>query len=152
MEISFQIPSPDSSSFSGLFRILDKRSEELHIQSFSISITTLQEVFLRVTEHAKDNDHTQSVKSMFSPSMSAMSTTKNTIEDIFNQGSLTGADLIRPVFWAHFLTLLIKRAQFAKQDLRPIMCNTVIPIMIFFCWNRHSEFCHLHREPEDVPS
>jgi ABC-type multidrug transport system ATPase subunit len=110
MEIAFQIPADDSACFPALFRTLDKRSAELHVQSYGISVTTLEEVFLRVTEHAKDEDHTQPISTLNSM-MGNSKETANTVEDIFNQGSLSEADMVSPVFVVHFLALLTKRAQ-----------------------------------------
>ena len=46
-ELGFVLPSEESSQFPRLFEILDQRKEELNILNVGISITTLEEVFLK---------------------------------------------------------------------------------------------------------
>lgn len=47
-EISFQIPNELSHKFKDFFTMFDKDLEQLEIRSYGISVTTLEEVFLRV--------------------------------------------------------------------------------------------------------
>lgn len=49
-EIAFQLPLSEMGKFKGLFEELDKNIEKLKISSYGISITTLEEVFLKVAE------------------------------------------------------------------------------------------------------
>jgi ATP-binding cassette, subfamily A (ABC1), member 3 len=46
--MTFQIPMSLSSKFKEFFENFDKNLEQLGIRSYGISITTLEEVFLRV--------------------------------------------------------------------------------------------------------
>lgn len=60
MEIKFQLPTSDSSLFEPFFRSLDDNKQSLGIQSYGISLTTLEEVFLKVasgtsSEEAQNN-------------------------------------------------------------------------------------------------
>ena len=49
MKITFRVlsPSPSSPRFKDLFTEMEDRQEELGIASFGISITTMEEVFIR---------------------------------------------------------------------------------------------------------
>jgi hypothetical protein len=47
-EISYQMPFSGAEGFPGLFDELDHKSKQLGIASYGISVTTLEEVFLRV--------------------------------------------------------------------------------------------------------
>ena len=49
-EISFQLPLAEMPNFKELFIGLDERMEEFNVASYGISITTLEEVFLKVAE------------------------------------------------------------------------------------------------------
>ena len=49
-EITFQLPMNSVKQFANLFDELDVNKKELGIQTYGISITTLEEVFMRVTE------------------------------------------------------------------------------------------------------
>lgn len=47
-ELSFQLPLSASSRFPALLSGMDDRGEELGIETYGLSVTTLEEVFLRV--------------------------------------------------------------------------------------------------------
>eukprot|EP01135_Chromosphaera_perkinsii_P005752 Nk52_evm52s359 gene=Nk52_evmTU52s359 len=47
-ELTFILPSSNSKKFAGLFQELEETSADLGIQSYGISVTTLEEVFLKV--------------------------------------------------------------------------------------------------------
>mmetsp|Transcript_25624 Transcript_25624/g.41329 ORF Transcript_25624/g.41329 Transcript_25624/m.41329 type:complete len:244 (-) Transcript_25624:3060-3791(-) len=49
-EISFQLPKASSRNFADLFDEIDKNLETLGVDAYSISVTTLEEVFVRVGE------------------------------------------------------------------------------------------------------
>lgn len=46
-EITFSLPEFQSHKFEQLFRTIDNRMDELGIINYAISVTTLEEVFLR---------------------------------------------------------------------------------------------------------
>ena len=46
-EISFVLPSEETSKFPKLFELIDKQKEDLRILNVGISVTTVEEVFLR---------------------------------------------------------------------------------------------------------
>lgn len=47
-EVSFQLPMDASSSFKGLFEQLDDQLEQLHVETYGMSVTTLEEVFVKI--------------------------------------------------------------------------------------------------------
>eukprot|EP01037_Dinobryon_pediforme_P045063 gene45063-57299_t len=47
-EIVFQLPFNSTSSFQGLFQHIDEHTQELHVESYGVSVTTLEEVFITV--------------------------------------------------------------------------------------------------------
>lgn len=56
-EIEFRLPFSESPKFKGMFEEMDNRMEELGIKSYGISVTTLEDVFIRVGENAVETDH-----------------------------------------------------------------------------------------------
>ena len=46
-ELIFSLPAAESTSFGTLFESLEKRKTELNIGNFGLSITTMEDVFLR---------------------------------------------------------------------------------------------------------
>ena len=50
LELSYILPKEESNEFESLFSHLEKHKEELGIESYGASVTTLEEVFLKVKE------------------------------------------------------------------------------------------------------
>lgn len=53
-EISYRLPAKDLSQFSKLFLEIDQSQNALGIDSYGISLTTLEEVFLRIGMEEKE--------------------------------------------------------------------------------------------------
>eukprot|EP01137_Pigoraptor_chileana_P031716 Opistho-2@19977 len=51
-ELSYLLPSDDRPLYASLFRALDMELESLHVVSYGLALTTMEEVFLRVNEDA----------------------------------------------------------------------------------------------------
>ncbi|XP_006153359.1 ATP-binding cassette sub-family A member 3-like [Tupaia chinensis] len=84
-ELSFILPKEYSHRFEDLFTILEKRQKELGIASFGASITTMEEVFLRVShmeDLETDNQAMQpsSQSSRISTTSQSMNVTRNVEE------------------------------------------------------------------------
>lgn len=47
LELSFILPFESKANFEGLFAMLDDQKEQLRFSSYGVSITTMEEVFLR---------------------------------------------------------------------------------------------------------
>ena len=52
-EIMFTLPAEDSNKFPNLFSKIDKKKDELKILNVGISITTIEEVFLRLVKNRR---------------------------------------------------------------------------------------------------
>ncbi|CAG9334830.1 unnamed protein product [Blepharisma stoltei] len=115
-EITFQIPNSSSSKFTEFFAALDKQLNFLQLPSYGISVTTLEEVFLRVAREdasgfaKKDQEKEESeLKDDF----------------ILSRDRLKG-----PLFYSHFWTLLKKRVSLSKRDLRSLVYEIFVPIIL----------------------
>ena len=51
LELSYILPKEESSQFESLFGHLENNKSELGIESYGASVTTLEEVFLKVKEN-----------------------------------------------------------------------------------------------------
>lgn len=49
-EISYLIPKADAENFGGFFETLDQRMAEFEIRSYGISMTNLEDVFLKINQ------------------------------------------------------------------------------------------------------
>lgn len=55
-ELAFQLPLSNKGAFAPLFQELEERKEELHIGGYGVSMTTLEEVFLRLASDSDTGD------------------------------------------------------------------------------------------------
>lgn len=56
-ELSYQLSEANSNTFHTMFRELEDRSDELGIDSYGISLTTLEEVFMKVGSDSSKETH-----------------------------------------------------------------------------------------------
>ncbi|OMJ94066.1 hypothetical protein SteCoe_2836 [Stentor coeruleus] len=118
-EITFQLPSSSSGEFIVFFEELDTNLNNLGLLSYSISATTLEEVFLRVArgddeklkKDANDNKEEESPL----------------IDDNF----ILSKDRIKgSLVWNHFITLTKKRAISSRRDFKTILFEIFIPVIL----------------------
>lgn len=117
-EVSFQLPIQELPNFKILFLALDEHMEELNIASYGISITTLEEVFLKVAE----GTNISSLKFSKEESLS------DKIDDFeLNKVKLRGNFTI---FFTHFWALIAKRLNYFKRDKKGLVCEIILPCII----------------------
>jgi ATP-binding cassette subfamily A (ABC1) protein 3 len=157
-EISFQLPVTASPKFPELFNTLDAQSESLDIKQYGISVTTMEEVFIKVG-HSGDHDPTET--SINKQSISRLSLQRTASHPMGEESPLLlhkdegakatpavpqfnktsnfavvewerpqGEDQQKNIFFQHFRALFLKRYQYAKRDYKSVCCNTVLPIAL----------------------
>ncbi|CAK4688978.1 unnamed protein product [Aphanomyces euteiches] len=110
-EISFQLPLDGSHLFAKMFAALDDKLDDLGVLSYGISVTTLEEVFIKVAELG--DEHHQHTLQKADPT----TTTKK-------QGyKLTDHAPDSP------LAMFFKRWRTAKRDKRIVIFGTVLPVL-----------------------
>ncbi|OWZ23129.1 ABC transporter [Phytophthora megakarya] len=118
-EIAFQLPLDNTASFPQLFDELDEKMIGLGVLSYGISVTTLEEVFIKVAEaHDEDNQHTLSKDGV--NANSALPPGGPSI------AGLTGITM----FLVHLSALLLKRFRIAKRDRRVIIFSALLPVTL----------------------
>ncbi|TMW68214.1 hypothetical protein Poli38472_007886 [Pythium oligandrum] len=119
-EIAFQLPLDCSSEFPLLFEALDDQLETLGVLSYGISVTTMEEVFIKVAEaDDEDNQHTLK-KDAGSPDAVSTGPSSPSI------ANLTGMTM----FFVHLHALLFKRFRVAKRDRRVLVFSTLLPVLL----------------------
>ena len=122
-ELSLQLPLKSSAKFPGLLRSIDNSIEQhkLGIEQYGISVTTLEEVFIKAgsADDTVGNNYGVDEEAEAKKAMSAGAL------DIRTEAKPTN------VAWRHFKALFIKRFQYASRDRRACGCNTIVPLMIF---------------------
>ena len=123
-ELSIQLPIASSAKFPSLLRSIDTAVEkdELGIEQYGISVTTLEEVFIKAgsAEDTVGNKYGVDEEA----ELKAMEQASGRL-DIAREKKPTN------VAWRHFKALFIKRFRYASRDRRACGCNTIVPLLIF---------------------
>eukprot|EP00124_Ichthyophonus_hoferi_P000157 Ihof_evm21s5 gene=Ihof_evmTU21s5 len=144
-ELSYQLPSTSLSAFPTLFRRMDESLPELQIESYGVSCTTLEEVFLKIGTEAERQKKTAMIDTMVEhdpkdkkevisdfPKEATIPTELNMVENGMGvyqseHGSLLkpGFRLIRQRFWALFM----KRFWNSKRDWKVAGTQLFFPVI-----------------------
>ncbi|EWS72164.1 ABC transporter family protein (macronuclear) [Tetrahymena thermophila SB210] len=121
-EIAFQIPYKYIPQFEQMFNEIERLKHQLKIRSYGVSITTLEEVFLKVAS-MNDNHIVQPHKAQ----------QKNQYQDIENQDDQKFIERITDpslLFFTHFWALIKKRIHYFKRDKKGLCCELILPIIL----------------------
>ncbi|KAF1325903.1 Abc transporter a family member 1, partial [Globisporangium splendens] len=135
-EVAFQLPLSASASFAEMFKDLDKNLQHLALLSYGISVTTMEEVFIKVAEAADDDDEQQhtlvnKVKKHSPDHRSGTNFSSDEGDEQFKQPqaskTLTNQSE-KSMFFIQFVALLQKRFRIAKRDKRMVVTSLFLPI------------------------
>ncbi|MES1908431.1 MAG: hypothetical protein MHM6MM_001373 [Cercozoa sp. M6MM] len=140
-EFSFRLPLECSAQFPDLFDELDARQAELNFESYGVSVTTLEEVFLRVGHAQTPPEEEQKLERRASSL-----TTKDFVIDeddharhqqLAEQARSLLADVPKypadsGVQWRHFRAMFAKRVNNMKRDKRAWVWTAIVPGLITF--------------------
>ncbi|KAL4476002.1 hypothetical protein ABPG72_007888 [Tetrahymena utriculariae] len=121
-EIAFQIPYKYIPQFEQMFNEIERLKNQLKIRSYGVSITTLEEVFLKVAS-MNENHVVQPHKTK----------QKNQYQDIENQDDQKLIERITDptqLFLTHFWALIKKRVHYFKRDKKGLCCELILPIIL----------------------
>ncbi|RLN48979.1 hypothetical protein BBJ28_00019753, partial [Nothophytophthora sp. Chile5] len=120
-EIAFQLPLASSSQFASMFAEMDRRLKRLGLLSYGVSVTTLEEVFIKVAELGDENkQHTLGTYARSVTSEFTEETFEACDELITNDG----------IFKRHLRALLLKRFRYAKRDKKTIIYVAALPVLL----------------------
>ncbi|EAS03349.2 ABC transporter family protein (macronuclear) [Tetrahymena thermophila SB210] len=121
-EIAFQIPYKYIPQFEQMFNEIERLKHQLQIRSYGVSITTLEEVFLKVA--SMNGNHIVQVDK---------AQQNNQQQDIENQDDQKLIERITDtylLFRTHFLALIKKRIHYFKRDKKGLCCELILPIIL----------------------
>ena len=124
-ELKYVLPTSELPNFEKLFQELESIGKtELGIESYGVSLTTLEDVFLRIGQqlgkHKKEGeDENQEVQTR------NRGATNLRLQEMRIQGSTA-------IFWMHFWALVRKRFIYFKRDRKSLICEILLPIVIIF--------------------
>ncbi|KAG6615637.1 ABC transporter A family member 1 [Phytophthora cinnamomi] len=119
-EIAFQLPLHSSASFASMFAAMDLQLQTLGLLSYGVSVTTLEEVFIKVAELADENNqHTLGNIAR-----------ANSSESAGNYQACDELIMTEPVFKTHLRALLLKRFRYAKRDRKALIYIAALPVLL----------------------
>jgi ATP-binding cassette subfamily A (ABC1) protein 3 len=168
-EISFILPSQDSARFAQLFERLEKEKENLSILNIGISITTLEDVFLRIGETEdpasfEDSHNSEyEVQTFASNSHQNLATNSSFVsqsvdliqdDEFLNFGLWTGSKnedrLVGPMLvLQQFYALFVKRVIHTLRNKALVISQLVIPIAALLINLIYLKYAPI--KPEDSP-
>lgn len=104
-------------NFPPMFTEIDEKKDKLSIESYGISITTLEEVFLRIGEDPEEKKEIQP---------------KYTQEefDALDEDSWVREDGACQRFCSHLGATILKRIRVIKRDLRAFIFELLLPLIV----------------------
>jgi ATP-binding cassette subfamily A (ABC1) protein 3 len=131
MESTFLLPLTASPAFPELFDELDQRGPALGVQSYGISVTTLEEVFIKIAEEDDTAAAAAAAAAGGAPSIGTTPNTTSTDPSSLAAPLMEGGHGIsgsRRRGWRQQLkAMLVKRALVSKRDKRGVLMQLVLP-------------------------
>ncbi|KAL4429303.1 hypothetical protein ABPG74_002289 [Tetrahymena malaccensis] len=117
-EVAFQVPKSNIEKFQEFFTKLEKNKDSLYVRSYGISVTTLEQVFLKV---ASENNN-------FSTQINKKQSKQKEVDDFdLSKVRIKGSFSI---FSQHFSALLKKRFHCFRRDIGGLFCEVIIPVAL----------------------
>jgi len=152
-EISFQLPFAASSSMPALFEQMDRTLDNLGIESYGISITTLEEVFIKITQSTHTNQEAEAgrkgdkkgkdkipkpieIRGSVNTDGDADDGAGSSWTDVEGKGDAPAftvafgkipEDQHWRYFCRHFYALIVKRAQYFVRDRKAWIFTYIVP-------------------------
>jgi len=119
-EATYLLPKASSKCFSEFFKRFDNDLNKLGVTSYGVSMTTLEEVFLKVEQ---DPEKAEIVDEIRQKRISALE------DDADEEYSISKEQIEGPfvVFGIHFWALLLKRLLLSKRSLKTFVMELLIP-------------------------
>lgn len=122
-EMSFQLPMAAASKFTAMFEGLDKEADIGRINSYGVSVTTLDEVFLLVARGADKEK----------PEYTSSRKNGTAITDDADKSARSRMDLENEALYVrHVGCLFKKRAAIFRRDKKAWLCTTILPSLFVF--------------------
>eukprot|EP00038_Savillea_parva_P020504 m.31532 g.31532 ORF g.31532 m.31532 type:complete len:1880 (-) comp4810_c0_seq1:140-5779(-) len=132
-EITFALPKQSSPSFGALFNELESRQEELSIESCGASMTTLENVFLKISHGTFDNEAAHVEKEHDDTDDSVLI---NKMNDTNNVEAGTPSKHPTPSGWKQLVNqcraMWYKRSRHYLQHKKTVFAQIVVPSFFMF--------------------
>ncbi|CDW85063.1 abc transporter family protein [Stylonychia lemnae] len=125
-EVTFQIPQQYSVKFKDFFNEFDYDLDKLNIRSYGISVTTLEEVFLKVGHGDDTEDNKQVIDELRRSRSNLENEAKRNDYSIANDKSMG----ICSLFFLHIGALFKKRFILYKRNYKSLISEIFVPVAL----------------------
>jgi ATP-binding cassette subfamily A (ABC1) protein 3 len=125
-ELNYKLPLTASSVFPEIFSEIDDHRQEFNVSNYGLSVTTLEEVFVRVAAEADELSSPTSA----TPQHDSIEKKSATATDSSVSTEALSSNPQHSYFTRHFFALLKKRWNITKRDKKAALCQLVIPIIL----------------------
>lgn len=122
-ELSVRLPTLAAPRFPNLFLELDRELPSLGMEHYGLSMVTLEEVFLRIAsgEALESSEHLMDVRTGAEHNGSdSRSVDEAPVPEALSECLV----MVR-----NFFALYVKRARYARRDVKAVVCNVLIPVV-----------------------
>ncbi|CAD5217833.1 unnamed protein product [Bursaphelenchus okinawaensis] len=125
-ELTFSIPPDEKSRFSYIFVKLEEKQSVLNVESFGVSATTMEEVFLKV------NNIAESESGIVTVDNAQVLSSLNKLRECQNVDFLNGTEL----YIHQSKALVISKLLYYQAQLKQVLVQIVVPVlyMALFVW------------------
>lgn len=145
-EITFQIPSQLSERFKDFFAKFDHELDNLGIRSYGISVTTLEEVFLKVG-HGDDSDKDGQELAMLKQNNNPEAQPLTSGDDDFSISTMPHQSALT-VFFHHLAALFLKRFYIYRRNRRGLIIEVLVPVFLVIIGFAFSKVQFFINQPE----
>lgn len=139
------------------------------IEQYAISLTTLEEVFMRIAEMGSADhslaDHIPELANATAQSVSQPGginaaiyhgsappvVSGANIQGLPQYGVTSGRTVAGGQFFRHFAALYRKRAQYARRDVKAVMCMTIMPCVLIGLGLAMVRYSQRPQDPPMIP-
>ncbi|TYZ62891.1 hypothetical protein PybrP1_006990 [[Pythium] brassicae (nom. inval.)] len=124
-EAVLQLPAASSGAFPGMLQALDEQLRPLGVVQYGISVTTLEEVFLRIARDREDG----AVADVDSVGQRRQTSATTSGHSRPTTDAITSTATYSPGFWTQYAALLLKRLRITKRDRKSLTNAVAIPLL-----------------------
>ncbi|RLN50687.1 hypothetical protein BBJ28_00003089 [Nothophytophthora sp. Chile5] len=141
-ELVFQLPTGSSEAFPAMLERFDAEMRDLGVLQYGISVTTLEEVFLRISRDRDDAERNVMEHEAGAGALTAAMLERKSTVSLPNSTSVKLAPIgaavnetvalppiTEPTMWTQYVALTKKRFQIAKRDKKTLVYSVGIPLI-----------------------
>jgi hypothetical protein len=127
----FRIGINSSHLFPALFRKFDEEKFNLGIDSYGVSVTTLEEVFLKTGQNEEEKNEEKQINEAPAEDFEKINHENGSaINEIMKKSGEVENSNVFSDWFRHFFALFVKRYHALKRDISTLLCLILVPAVL----------------------